>query len=238
MKTTGIYVAVAVIMAAGCSGTNMKARDYFTDPHLAELADAADHGDTRAVERAVASGASPNGEGKDGITPLFFVMASSNNKTGLRALLRSGADPNRFTPNRYCPLVLAARSPDPEFLAIMLNGGGNPNLKSPGGEPVLHTAAVDRRWENIDNLLRHGADINAVDGGGYTLVMGLADARDYDRLLTFLERGADPRPVARNGASLAKIVTTDRIRPDSPQAAWREKVLEFLRQRGIVWPAK
>jgi ankyrin repeat protein len=216
----------------------MKAKDYFSDPRLAELADAADHGDARAVEKAIASGASPNGEGKDAITPLFFVLSSSRNKTGLRALLRAGADPNQFTPKGLSPLVLAARAPDPEFLTIMLNGGGNPNLKNHGGEPVLHTAALDERWENIDNLLRHGADINVVDGGGYTLAMNVAIARKYDRLLGFLERGSDPLAVARNGDTLAKIVERVNVRPDSPQADWREKVVQFLRQRGIVWPPK
>lgn len=214
----------------------MKAQDYFSDPHLAELADAADHGNTRAVEQAIASGASPNGEGKDAITPLFFVLASSRNKTGLRALLRAGADPNRFTPKGLSPMVLAARAPDPEFLTIMLNGGGNPNLKNPGGEPVLHTAALDERWENIDNLVRHGGDINIVDGGGYTLAMNVAIARKYDRLLAFLEHGADPGPVARNGDTLAKIVGRVKVRPDSPQAPSREKVLQLLRQRGVAVP--
>jgi hypothetical protein len=237
-------VVIAVIAAIGLCGFSFKdlilrppPDKYFKDKPTQDLVRAAAFGDEKGVQQAIKEGASPNAVGTDGsITPLLYVLSTTRRPDGLKALLKVGADPNRFSKDGFCPIVLAARSPHPEYLTLMLEGGGNPNLMNPGGEPVLHTAALDERWDNIDNLLRHGADINAVDGGGYTLAMNVAIAGKYDHLLGYLERGADPRPVARNGDTLARIVARVKVRDDSPQKPWREKVIELLKQRGVEIP--
>ena len=223
---------MAAVVATTCGNTKMKTKEYFSDPHVVTLVEAADRGDARGVAAAVAAGASPNAEGKEGITPFLFVLASSRNKTGLRALLQSGADPNRFTAGGMCPMVLAVRAEDPEFLRILLGGGGNANLKNASSEPVLQVAARDARWKNVEQLLEHGADINAVDGSSFTVLMNLVALRRYEQIGWLIEKGADVRVKTPNGTTLAQLVKKVTVRSDSPAFQWREKVIELLRERG------
>src|ERR1035437_4133552 len=230
MGTGGLLMAAVV--AATCGYTKMKANEYFSDRQVIALAEAADRGEVRGVAAAVAAGASPNAEGKECITPVLFVLASSRNKTGLRALLHSGADANRFTAGGMCPMVLAVRAEDPEFLRIMLDSGGNANLKNASSEPVLQVAARDARWKNVEQLLAHGADVNAVDGSGFTVLMNLVALKSYEQIAWLIQKGGDARGKTANGTTLAQLVKVVTVRPDSPAAPWREKVIELLRERG------
>jgi ankyrin repeat protein len=227
---------VTVGSITGCMTIMTKAQKYFTDPAVAQLVDAAANGDARAVDQLAASGVSPNAEGKDGITPLLYVLSETRNKLGLRALLRAGADPNHIAPNGFSPLILSARAKDPEFLTIMLEGGGNTNLKNRDGEPVIQLAAIDDRWDNVSNLLDHGADINAADRDGYTLIMNLATLGHYEKIAWLIGRGADVHIQANNGATVAKVVKRSDLAPDSGEFAWREKVIQLLADKGVALP--
>src|ERR1700733_8690981 len=101
MKTPAVLMVAAmsflgIIPAglAGCEAKGMKASEVFQDRATIEMADAAQAGDAARVQAAARAGANPNAQGKDGATPLAFVLATTVNKRGLAALLASGADPN------------------------------------------------------------------------------------------------------------------------------------------------
>lgn len=214
----------------------MKATDFFPDSRVADLAETAADGKSESVDRAIARGANPNTEGKDGVTPLLYVLASTRNKDGLRALLRGGADPNRIAPNGFCPLILSARAKDPEFLAVMLAGRGDPNLKNRDGSPVLHLAGTDERWDNVRLLIDSGADMNATDPIGNTLAMNLAIYRNYEQVFWLLSKGADVHVTTKNGDTLPAIIKRATVKPGRPNVQWREKVILFLAQKGVSLP--
>jgi ankyrin repeat protein len=208
----------------------------FTDAKVRALAEAAARGDVKGVQRAVAEGASPNAVGEEGLTPLLYVLSTTRSYKGLRALLHAGADPNLFTADGMCPMVLAVRAENPEFLRLILEGGGNPNLKNASFEPVLQVAATDARWENVQQLLDHGADVNAVDGSGFNVLMNMVALRRYERIAWLIDRGADVHAKTPNGTTLARLVMNASVRPDSPSAPWREKVIQMMKDRGAQFP--
>ena len=239
MKTPAVLIVAAmsflgIIPAglAGCEAKGMKASEVFQDRATIEMADAAQAGDAARVQAAARAGANPNAQGKDGATPLAFVLATTVNKRGLAALLASGADPNLPTVNKATPMSLATRAKDPELLRLFLKAGGNPNLHNDEGLPLLGLAARDQRWENVETLLTAGADINAADEGGYTTVMQVALLRQYDHVVWLLNHGADPRPVSKIGDSLPAIVADGALPANHPLYASRNQVIEMLRARG------
>lgn len=232
----GIPLVLLIIGWRSNQPVKLKATEYFMDSKIAVLAEAADKGDTKGVEQAVFLGALPNAEGKEGITPLLYVLASSRNKNGLRALLKAGADPNKFSADGLCPMVLSVRAEDREFLEIMLANGGNPNLNNASGEPVLQVAARDDRWDNAINLLDHGADINGKDQTGFTTMMNLVALRRYNRISDLIDRGADVNVKTANGTNLAKLVKTVTVAASSDQLSWREKVIGQLGAKGVSLP--
>jgi ankyrin repeat protein len=224
---------VLALSGTGCEGNKMKATDAFTDPKTIALVMAAQKGDVEGVHTAVRSGADPNARGKDDATPLLVVLATTINKAGLAALLSAGADPSLPATRGVAPLTLVVRAKDPELLQIMLKGGANPNWQGSTGEPLIWLAARDDRWDNVDTLLKSGADINALDGSGYTTVMRVASLQQYDRVMWLIARGANVTHVTRIGVSLAEFIESDNTSPNSPQYAWKQKVIAALQSQGI-----
>ena len=133
--------------------------EIFADPKVDALADAAEKGDVKEVDRLVVAGADVNAKSKDGkVTPLFLAVkgqyyeASAGpraNKAGIRRLLEHGADPSfcvtfqRLTSTdaraslggqaSWSVIHLAAESKDdPEWLELLLKHGANPKLVYPG----------------------------------------------------------------------------------------------------------
>jgi ankyrin repeat protein len=242
MRMTWMMIAgVAAVCLCGFSFKDWWLRPppdkYFKDKLTQDLVRAAAFGDEKGVQEAIKEGASPNAVGTDGsITPLLYVLSTTRSHAGLKALLKSGADSNRASKNGSCPMVLAARSNDSVYLKIFLEGGGDPNLWDGSHSTLLQVAALNQRWDNLQVLLDHGADINKPDGGGYTLVMNMAIDRKYDRVVSLIERGADIKAQAKNKDTLASIVAEAKVRDDSPQAPWRQKVIELLKRRGVELP--
>jgi hypothetical protein len=120
----------------------------------------------------------------------------------------------------------------------MLSGGGNPDLRNASDEPLIQVAARDMRWKNLEILLAHGANINAVDGAGYSTIMKLTALRRFEQVLWLIDKGAEVRVVARNGATLARCIRDVPIDPNSPQAAWRQRVIDVLFRQGIEIPPR
>jgi len=156
---------------------------------------------------------------------------------GFQHLLELGADPNVVFDDGGSVMHWAAGAPDPTLLEIALRYGGDPNLRGWALEqtPIFRSLASMRVTEL---LLDAGAEIDARDRFGRTpLLAAVMDGR-FDVAHLLLTRGADYRSLTPQGVPLAERIarTGRRIRADHEQAAWLEKVVLWLAERGVQVP--
>jgi ankyrin repeat protein len=212
------------------------ASQLFVDPDTATLAQAAAEGDDARFATAIAKGGNPNGTGGGGITPLLYVLASTQNKHGLELLLKHAANPYQNPPHNPSPLFVAAAMNDPSYLRLFLDSGASPNAIDSDGHPLLFKTIMTSRWANMDLLLDRGVDINLRDSDGATPALALAILKEYEQVARLLERGADPTLADKAGATVAQELGVGRLDPESLNAMWRERVREILIARGVSVP--
>jgi len=233
-------VVLCAVASAGCLETsvgNMTAHEAFSDERVAKMVNAAVNGDLDEVDQQIKAGADVNAIGKDGISPLLFVLINRQIK-GMEHLLKAGANPNYKAALRNgSAMYLAAGGNWPEALELLLKYGGDPNLRGNLNEPLLFIAVNQFRKENIDLLLRHGADVNVHMGGKYsnaddTAASVAAGLGRFDFVHYLLERGLNYKL-----QNLAADVEISKVPPNSEQQRWKDKVIEMLKARGACFPA-
>ena len=232
---------ILALSAGGCTDTGandvtLRARDIFSDPAVAELAQAAENGDAARVRMLAASGVDVNATGRDGITPLLFALPAQRLEA-LRALLEAGADANVTVPG-VAPVAVIAGGSNSDVLRLMLERGADPNQRSDDREPAIHAAIQAERWANVVLLLEHRADINARDALGATPAFLAASTDQFEYVARLLERGADPSVPDNSGFTLADLVQESRLRRDSDEGKWLVKVEQMLLARGIKLRAR
>ena len=188
----------------GCMATTggKKVEESFSDPQVQALVKAACLGETGKIESLIKAGVDVNTSGKDGVSPLFWVVGwceEGNKLKGVKALLAQGADPNQAKKTGYTPLLVVSTYKDSRFLRAMLDYGGNPDARTKGIDSALSNAlslgAHRDLWENYYMLLDAGADINI----NYNLptnpgtIAGIAAGvyGRYDKALELVKRGLD-----------------------------------------------
>ena len=241
MKGWSQLCAVALFAIAGCLETrvgNMTAHEAFSDERVARMVGAAVSGDRNEVDQQLKAGADVNAIGKDGISPLLFVLINRQLK-GAELLLKAGANPNYKAALRNgSAMALAAGGDWPEALELLLKHGGDPNLRGlENNEPLLFIAVMQFREQNIRILLDHGADVNIHRGSKFsnaddTAANVAARLGRFDLVHYFLERGQN--------YSLQRLAASVEIRnvpPTSEQQRWKDKVIEMLEARGACFPA-
>lgn len=62
----------------------------------------------------------------------------------LRWLLEQGANPNVFTRDGYCPIIIAALRGRVDLMALLVSKGADPNSKQPDGGTTLELWDFDR----------------------------------------------------------------------------------------------
>lgn len=234
-----IYLALGLLLTSCSMAAPFKpkrsADEFFSDPRVAGLAEAAARGNTRRVEELLKDGVDINTKGKDGMTPLLFTMLELG-KTGYQQLLERGADPNLAADNGWSVMMFAARAEDIAWLRLAIKHGGNPNLIArQDTKPPLHDSIVFNRKENMRLLLANGADINLRDGTGGTALLTAAAGNDYDIVYELLERGADFRLRDLSNATIVDYIAHSRADVDHryPQTIWRGKVIAWLKDHGV-----
>lgn len=190
----------------------------------APVADAAQRGDTEAVQALLESGADVNAAQGDGMTALHWA-ADRGDRNLAEVLLAAGANAAAMTRiGSYTPLHLAAKNRHGQVVATLLSHGADPNARtSAGGATPLHFAAGAGDTVGIRALLDHGADIDArEDSWEQTPLIFAASAGRVDAVNALLARGADP--------SLTTHVLDLRTRQQEDRAAGqrREEVLAAM----------
>ena len=233
-----LVVLMALTQQAGCMEHKVGDKttaDVFADGPLRVLAQAACDGDERGVRSAVQRGASPNGAGLRGITPLVWAV-SCDSVAGVKALLAAGADPNQNIGDEFTSVVYVAVSRnDPGPLKALLDAGAEANVYSLKSErtgisqALLHGIDTGdwRHWE----LMLAKVDINRPhDRFGETIATRAANLNQFQRVVQLLERGYSYQ-LTRLGRAVE--VAENLI---EPFATWQRKVVEMLKARGVVFP--
>jgi len=222
-----------IVPAPAKALTEEKVKEAFSDPQVIELVLAASRGDTKKIDALVKAGVDVNTQGKDGVTPLIWMLPTRN-KAGFTRLLEHGADPNITYDERYSVMWYLAGSDLSEFLELALEYGGDANWLG-GNSTIIDPAITFGRVENIQILIEAGADVNfqnRVSGG--TPLHAAGYSAQFQIAYLLLEAGADPRINNKTGRNGLLYAIEKSGRPGGDDVyAWRQKVIEYLRGMGM-----
>lgn len=228
-----ILLPILSVMLSSCSAENVSEKKLFPDEYVRELAKAVVAGSTDAMDAAIAKGVDVNYVGKDDVTLLAWALVKGS-KTGFEYLLKKGADPNARLGEYDTLLSMATNVDDPFFLEAALRYGGDPNqrLKSSVGEISLlwyTTSTPLAKPDMVRVLVKYGAD---ADRAERDVVSGCAMQNNYENVYILLQAGAS-FPTNRVRYKLIERLENRAVHPDDPEYVWRNKVVSFLRERGI-----
>ena len=162
------------------------------------LADAAEKGDQKSVQRLLASAAEVNATQTDGMTALHWAAYHDDLPTA-KSLVAAGAGAGNQ--NRYgvTPLSLACTNGSEAMVALFLGAGADPNSSLPGGEPVLMTAARTGDPGTVKALIKHGAKVNAKGKRSQAALMWAAADGHTEVVKLLIGAGADIRATLDSG---------------------------------------
>lgn len=218
---------------------HMSASELF-DPATAALLEDIRQGNEAHAREALAGGLSLNIQGKEGVTPLTWLLLETRNKKAVRLGLKLGADPNFKNNYGSSAITLVSGFKDSEWLRMMLDAGGNPNGPGGGGETPLFVASRVQHWENMELLLARGADINhqVANYSNRTALLYAAYGNKYETVYWLMEHGARTDIYDKAGANLAELVYDSELimQTNAPSYPWLLKVKHVLEQQGTTFP--
>jgi cytohesin len=180
------WLIAAAVIAIGCAGT----------PPLHE---AAESGDSAALERILATGGSPNLTDDQGRSALHFAAREGQLRSVVQ-LIQSGSRIDARDQDGETPLFLATEEGHTEVVETLLENGADPNLANRDRRTPLIVAA-DKGYERIvRSLLRADADPSVRDRDRVTALMRATDRRNLEIVdLLLATPGADPDTPDRDG---------------------------------------
>ena len=146
------------------------------------LLQAAQQGDSQALQALLSQGADPNQKDAGGFTALI-LSARAGSVSAVEALLRHGADPNlRGGVNDWTPLMHAVHKNQLAAAQALLDGGAQVDSRGRSSETALMMAAGYGYTPIVEMLLERGADPRAETPDGYNvLAAALGGVPDIDR---------------------------------------------------------
>ena len=211
---------------------------FFASGPQADLEIAIRADDVSAVTRSLAHGAAVNATGKFNVTPLM-VAVDAQSPRAVAALLKAGALPNAKALDGNGPVSLAVKScrAEPNGRDIMLavfKGGGDPNTRQPDDDPVLMRFILDHDASGLALMKSLGANLNIRDRAGRPMVNNVAMSQDWDMAWALIELGAEVHgDDEKSTRELIKALNLKNPSPDSPLHAYKVKVWQFLRDKGL-----
>ncbi|MBJ7224042.1 MULTISPECIES: ankyrin repeat domain-containing protein [unclassified Brenneria] len=226
-----------LLSACQAGGRSMQASELFEPPMVA-LLQSIRNGDEAAARQQLSQGLDLNIQGKEGITPLLWLVYETWDKKAVRLALKLGADPNYKDGSGDSIVNRVSGVRDPDWLRIVLDAGGDPNSIGRLDQPAIFSAINEERWADIKLLVERGADVNLEDGQKRNSAHYAAYLDLYDIVYWLIEQGADTTIRDRTGSDLAWSVedSLSIMSPQSPQYPWALKVKQLLQQRGVKFP--
>lgn len=186
--------------------TPVEANQAFSDPRVAELADAAASGDAARVGALAQSGVPLDARGDKDVTLLQWALLARSER-GMAALLDAGADPAQPGIDGDTAIHTAAMANDARYLKLLLAHGADANARnSVTGATPLASALRGGRAEQFTDLLAAGADPGLADRGGNTPLHQAAKYNDARHVLALLEAGANPTAENVQGVTFQRFL--------------------------------
>lgn len=186
-------------MLTSCSDlavAGRSAQGAFHDDGVVSLLRAARSQDIKEAKRLVDGGVNINAVGKDGATPLIWMLGLED-LDAMKLLLELGADPNQFVVGGVSPpLKLAAGGGKLEALRLLLDHGADPNLVY-GNRTPLMMAIQGSHIDCAELLLQRGADINFASGSLTALTEAAIHVQYGDALWVLNHGYTHDLPMAR-----------------------------------------
>ncbi len=210
------------------SALNLRGRaasEWFSDPKLAELANAAASGNVALIDELAKDGVPIDGMSSQGeVTPLVFALAMEN-YAGSKRLLELGANPNRrvvIDQTKGMLFSLVVMSDNPTLTELLLQFKADPNVVSNAHTPLMRAV---RHRPSLELLFKYGANVNYDDGYGRTVATVAAFLGELDNVKLFLDAGLN--------VELDKLALTlqDRVYRTELEAR-RLELLNILKARG------
>lgn len=233
LAAVGIASFGCSLVMSGCDAARhggRSAESVFTDPKVVALIHATESGRRDRMADLVHQGVNVNSTGKDGLTPLIWVMRS-HDKEGVKLILEFGADPNQKIANGDSPIWQAAEYDDSEMLELLLQHHGNPNIMDYRETTALEIAVDNILPKNVDLLIKYGANLNYADDRGDSAALHAVDTGHFELVAHLLDKG-----YSYDLQALALGVQIRHVPPDSEAQRWKDRVIEMLKARGATYP--
>jgi ankyrin repeat protein len=242
MKTnrvvTSLYVLLLLLIvssSAACSDSkSVRAKQAFSDPAAARVAEAVASGDTASVDTLIKSGASPDAIGDQGVSLLQWAMLNQN-KPGFDALLAAGADPAHADESGDTVMHYAAKANDAWYLDVLLAHDVDLNMRNPvsGATPMM-SAMIGERDAQFHKLLAAGADPNLANLSGDTSLHVAAEINAGQLVLDLLDTRADPTILNKQHVTFQRYLymTPANVLSDDARRQ-RERVTSWLRDHNV-----
>lgn len=196
----------------------------------APIADAAERGDTVAVQDLLRRHSDVNAAQADGMTALHWAALNGDaNLVGALLTAKAKVDPVTRLGD-YTPLHLAAERGHAAVVTRLLAAGSKPTAFTTTGVQPIHLAADAGSVESLSALLDKGADVNVKDTThGRTPLIFAASKDRVDAIKLLISRGANVQETT------AVIDYVERTKAD---AADRTARLRELGARGGSGPGR
>ncbi len=236
IKWVGVVI-LGLLTACQAGGHSMRASELFEPPVVAVL-ESIQKGDESVARHQLSQGVNLNIKGKEGITPLLWLIYETKDKKAVTLALKLGVDPNYKDGSGDSAVNRVSGVKDPDWLRIILDAGGDPNAIGRLGQPAIFSAINEERWADIKLLVARGADVNLPDEQKTNSAHYAAYLNQYEISHWLIEQGANINTYSATGASLAWSVedSLSIMSPKSPHYPWALKVKQLLLDHGVKFP--
>ena len=136
-----------------------------------------------------------------------LITAKPANLAAIRAVIRSGANPNRIDEHGETPLGLATRLGISPVVECLLASGANPNTRERNGWTPLYAGISNISIVRL--LVSRGADIRIQAARGYNVLMRAAEVGAVDSCRFLIARGLSVRAKDAGGRTALHAAATN-----------------------------
>ncbi len=247
-----LIIALIIIIPYKIYISKYSAKNYFTDKKVVALCNAAKKGDTKKIDKLLTEGVDINAVGKTGLNPLYWLLVmnkeSKKKRIGFKYLLEKGANPLQVHEQSSWNLIhTTAQYKNPDYLKMILKYGHikrkdlDAEIPNEQFSVALMQAHATNRFENFKLLLDAGADMNwrKTDEVGMvkSVLRDCSLTGDWKFVYELLKRGVDYsqdlKYIKDSIESTVGSVYSPASSIDFRGTDWRQKVVQFFREKGI-----